>query len=95
MTHDEKTTMRIDWKVLGAALAGFLAINYVLCVGVGLLFDAHMYRAWADLLPGFHWLSWGSFVLGLVETIAYGWFFGLLFAPLYNFFLVKLGQDAS
>ncbi len=86
---------RIDWKVLGAALAGFLAINYVLCVGFGLLLDLHMYRAWEDLLPGFHWLSWGSFALGLVETIAYGLFFGLVFAPLYNFFLVKLGRHAT
>lgn len=60
-----------------------------------LLFGAQMYRAWVDLLPGFHWLSWGSFALGLVEAVAYGVFFGLVFAPLYNFFLVKVWRHAS
>jgi hypothetical protein len=86
--------MRLDWKVLGTAMGCFLAINYVLCVSYDLLFGAHMYRAWGDLLPGFHWLSPGSFALGLVETFAYGVFFGLVFAPLYNFFLVKVWRHA-
>ncbi len=81
--------MRLDWRVLGSATASFLAIGYVLCVAYDLVFGAQMYRAWVDLLPGFHWISWGSFLLGLVETVGYGIFFGLVFAPLYNFFLVK------
>jgi len=88
-------TMRLDWKVLGAAMGCFLAISYATCVSYCLLFDARMYRAWVDLLPGFHWISWGSFALGLVETVAYGILFGLVFAPLYNFFLVKVGKHAS
>jgi hypothetical protein len=87
--------MRLDWKVLGAEMGGFLAIIYVLCVSYDLLFGAQMYRAWVDLLPGFHWLSWASFALGLMETISYGIFFGLVFAPLYNFFLVKVWRHAS
>jgi hypothetical protein len=76
-------------------MGAFLAISYVLCVSYDLLFGAQMYRAWVDLLPGFYWLSWGSFALGLVETIAYGAFFGLVFAPLYNFFLVKVWRHAA
>lgn len=87
--------MRLNWKVLGSAMGCFLAINYVVCVGYCLLFDAQMYRAWVDLLPGFHWLSWGSFLLGLIETIAYGVFFGAVFAPLYNFFLEKVWRRTS
>jgi len=82
--------MRLDWKVVGPALAGSLAIGYVLCVIYDLAFGKAMYRAWIDLLPGVHWLSWGNFLLGLVETIGYGIFFGLIYAPLYNFFLVKV-----
>lgn len=54
-----------------------------------------MYRTWVDLLPGFHWLSWGSFAPGLVETLAYGVFFGLVFAPLYNLSPVKVWRHAS
>lgn len=86
--------MRLDWKVLGSAMGCFLAISYALCVSYDVLFGAQMYRAWVDLLPGFRWLSWGSFALGLAETIAYGVFFGLVFAPLYNFFLVKVWRHA-
>lgn len=87
--------MRLDWKVLGSATASFLAIGYVLCVSYDLLFDAQMYRAWVALLPGFHWISWESFGVGLIEVVGYGLFFGLVFAPLYNFFLVKVWRHAS
>ena len=87
--------MRLDWKVLGPAAACFLAIGYVVCVSYDLLFGAHMYRAWVDLLPGFHWISWGSFAIGLAETSVYGILFGVVFAPLYNFFLVRVGRHAS
>ena len=80
---------RLNWKVLGPASAGFLAVAYVLCISYDLLFGSHMYRVWLALLPGFEWLSWGSFALGLLETIAYGLFFGLVFAPMYNFFLTR------
>jgi hypothetical protein len=86
--------MRLDWKVLGSAAGCFLAINYVVCVVYDLLFGAQMYRVWVSLLPGFHWISWGSFILGLIEVLVYGVFFGLVFAPLYNFFLVKVWKHA-
>jgi hypothetical protein len=42
---------------------------------------------WLKLLPGFTWLTWPSFLLGLVETFLYGIYVGLVFAPLYNFFV--------
>ena len=85
---------RLDGNVLGAATAAFLAFAYVLCVIYDLAFGQTMYRAWMGLLPGFTWLSFGSFCVGLVETIVYGVFFGLVFAPLYNFFLVKVWRYA-
>lgn len=87
--------MRLDWKVIGAATACTLAIGYVACVAYDLLFAREMYRAWMALLPGFHWLSLGSFALGLAEVLVYGIFFGLLYAPLYNFFLVKVSKHAE
>ena len=85
---------RLDGKVLGAAMGAFLAFGYILCVVYDLVFDQTMYRAWTAMLPGFTWLSWTSFCLGLLETIVYGVFFGLVFAPLYNFFLVKVWRYA-
>ena len=85
---------RLDGKVLGAAMATFLSLSYVACVVYDLVFDQTMYRAWMALLPGFTWISFGSFCLGLLEIIVYGLFFGLVFAPLYNFFLVKVWRYA-
>jgi hypothetical protein len=87
--------MRLDWKVLGSATACALGVGYVLCVAYDLVFGAEMYRAWMELLPGFRWISWGSFALGLLEVLVYGVFFGLVFAPLYNFFLVKVWHHAQ
>ncbi len=85
---------RLDGKVLGAAMGAFLALAYVTCVAYDLVFQQTMYRAWIALLPGFAWISWGSFLLGLLETAVYGLFFGLVFAPLYNFFLTKVWRYA-
>ena len=85
---------RLDGKVLGTAMGTFLAMFYIVCVSFDLVFGQTMYRTWVSLLPGFTWISWGSFLLGLVETLFYGLFFGLVFAPLYNFFLVKVWRYA-
>ena len=78
---------RLPVAALGMSLGLFLAITYVLCVGFDLLFLEHaMYRAWAPLLPGFAWLSWQGFLIGLAESYAYGWYVALIFAPLFNVF---------
>ena len=72
---------------VGHATSLFLAITFVLCVGFDLLFPgAAMYHAWQSLLPGFHWISWRSFSLGAIESYAYGWYFTLIWVPLYNVF---------
>jgi len=78
---------RIPVMALGMSLGLFLMATFGLCVGFDLLFPGMaMYETWLKLLPGFTWLSWPSFLLGLLESFAYGWYFALVFAPLYNFF---------
>ena len=78
---------RLSLTAVGHATSLFLALSFTLCVGFDLLFPEHaMYEAWRDLLPGFEWLSWGHFALGLVESYAYGWFVALIWTPLYNIF---------
>lgn len=37
-------------------------------------------------LRGFQWLTWGSFFLGLAKSYGYGWYFALIWVPLYNYF---------
>ena len=83
---------RVPVMALGNSLGAFLGITYLLCVGFDLLFPDHaMYRVWAPLLPGFDWLTWPCFFLGLVESVAYGWYIALVFGPLYNFFASRKG----
>lgn len=73
---------------VGNSLSLLLLITYLLCVGFGLLApaDLRMYEAWAPLLPGFEWLTWPGFLLGLVESYLYGWYIALVFVPLYRWF---------
>ena len=84
---------RIPVIALGMALGLFLAITFVTCVAFDLLFPGMaMYETWLKLLPGFTWLSWPSFFLGLIESAAYGWYVALVFAPLYNLFAARFGH---
>ncbi|KNG94580.1 DUF5676 family membrane protein [Pseudaestuariivita atlantica] len=72
---------------LAWSLGIFFAITYVICVLFDLVFPGQsMTSLWLPLLPWVNGISLGGFVLGLVETVLYGWFVALIFAPLYNFF---------
>ena len=73
---------------LGMALSAFLAISYVLCiVGYFVLPGFPVkHEALSIFLPGFELLSWRTFLIGLAESYAWGWYIAVVFAPLYNFF---------
>lgn len=78
---------KISLSVFGNATSFFIAISFSLCVAFDLLFPQHaMYEVWLKLLPGFEWISWKSFFIGLVDSYAYGWFIALIWVPLYNYF---------
>ncbi len=78
------------WKTVGVSVGLFLAISYVLCVLYDLIFPGQtMYQSWIRLLPGFKWITWGSFFLGLIESFLYGIYIALIFVPLFNFFKGK------
>lgn len=75
----------LSFSAFGHATSLFLTITFVLCVGFDLVFPQWaMYRSWQALLPGFTWISWSSFFLGLVESYGYGWYLTLIWVPLYN-----------
>jgi hypothetical protein len=83
---------RIRIVALGLSLSLFLALSFVLCVLLGLLLpDRGLHQPWLQFFPGFTWLTWRSFLLGLIESFAYGWYVALVFAPLYNFFAARGG----
>jgi len=78
---------KISLFAFGNATSLFIAITFSLCVAFDLVFPNHaMYEIWLKLLPGFTWISWKSFFLGLAEAYLYGWLIALIWVPLYNFF---------
>ncbi len=76
----------LNLKVVIWSLGLFGAVSFVLCVAYGLLVPEalHMKQLLLILLPGFTWLSFGSFLLGLAESFLYGVYAGLVYVPLYN-----------
>ena len=84
----------LSLSAFGHATSLFLAMTFALCVGFDLAFPSMaMYRSWQSLLPGFAWISWSSFLLGLVESYGYGWFVALIWVPLYNVFNARAGRE--
>jgi hypothetical protein len=72
---------------LGHAASLFLAFTFTFCLAFDVAFPEYaMFESWRRLLPGFEGISWRSYFIGLVESYGYGWYFALVWAPLYNFF---------
>ena len=78
----------LNWKVVTQSVSSFFVITFALCVLYGLVAPARFHAAWLleAALPGFTWLTVGSFVLGVIETALYGAWAGVLYSALYNFF---------
>ena len=51
-------------------------------------------RPWHAVIgtAGFTLLTFPSFLLGLVESFAVGWYVALIFGPLYNFFAIRFSR---
>ena len=80
-------------KPMTWSLGVFAAFTFVVCVVYGLLVPKalHMTEFLEITLPGFQWLSLGTFVLGLVESFLYGAYAGLVYTPIHNFFAHRFG----
>lgn len=91
--HPAGSVTRLPVVALGMGLGTFLGITFVLCVLFDLWFPGQAMNAvWSPLLPGFTWINWPSFFLGLAESVAYGWYVALVFGPLFNFFAARLAE---
>ena len=86
----------LNWKVVSPSLSSFSAITFALCVAYGLLAPERFHAAWLleALLPGFQWLSIGTFLLGASETALYGAWAGFLYSVLYNYFARRAERGA-
>lgn len=85
-----------DVKVWMWSLGTASAVSFVLCVLYGLVTPEplHMHEFLELVLPGFRWLSLGSFALGLVESFLWGAYAGIVFVPIHNFFHRRWGDAA-
>jgi hypothetical protein len=92
------STMSVDPKrvpviATGVSLGLFLSISFVLCVALGIIVpEGSLHKPWLQFLPGFSWLTWSSFFLGLCWSFAYGLYIAIIFVPLYNFF-ARVGAE--
>lgn len=73
------------------------AVSFVLCVLWGLVTpeSLHMHEFLETVLPGFEWLTVGSFFLGLIESFLWGAYLALVFVPLHNYFFGKWASASS
>ncbi len=77
---------------LGLSLGTFVVVVYVACLALALVVpDGGLHQVWLQFYPGFSWTLAGI-LLGLLESFVYGFFGGLIFAPIYNAFNVVDGR---
>lgn len=83
---EEISVQLLNWKIMTWSVGLFCAVSFVLCVLYGLVVPRawHLTQFLEITLPGFKWLSVGSFVIGLIETFLYGAYAGLVFTWLHN-----------
>lgn len=77
-------------------LAVFSAVVFTLDVLLGAVFPNWwvMQKLYEFLLPGFTFISWGTYFLGLVESFIGGFLTAVLFAPIYNYFVSREASKA-
>ncbi|MCF6224974.1 MAG: DUF5676 family membrane protein [Xanthomonadales bacterium] len=86
----------LNWKIISWSLGLTTAVSFIICVTWGLLTPqaVHMHAFLEMVLPGFKWLTWWSFLLGLIESFLWGFYIGIVYVPIYNFVHKRWGDDA-
>lgn len=83
----EQDMKPLRFKAVAFAVTSFGIITYILCIIFDFVFPQWaMSKLWEILLPGFAWISWGSFFIGLIGVIVYGVYVAAVFVPIYNYF---------
>lgn len=85
---DGRLTLRVPVVTFGLALSSFIAISFVLCILWGLVIPlGGAHARWLEFFfPGFAWLTPRGFLIGLAESVLYGWYTAVLFGWLFNTF---------
>lgn len=87
----------LNIKIVSWAAGTFTAFSFILCVVFGLITpeSIHMHQFLEIVLPGFKWISIGSFFLGLIESFAWGVYIGLVYVPIHNFYHKRWGSETA
>lgn len=88
MVQTSTSTRAVPIIAFGMSLSLFFAFSFVLCI-IGYLIIPGLpvkHEALSSFLPGFELLSWRTFLIGLAESYAWGWYIALVFGGIYNFF---------
>jgi len=75
-------------RVVSWSLGLLFSISFTLCVLYGLIVPPRLHGMSVFLeavLPAFKWISFGKFILGLIESFLYGAYIGIVFVPIYNY----------
>lgn len=91
MVQADTASRTVDIVALGMSLSVFLAFSYVLCIAGYLILPGLpvKHEALSIFLPGFEFLSWRTFFIGLVESCAWGWYIALAFGKIYNLIVAR------
>ena len=83
----------MSMKLVSWSLGLTGAFLYLLCIAYGLTNPAsgHMREFLTIALPGFEWLTWKGFFIGLVKSFLAGVIVGLVYTPIYNVLDRRLG----
>jgi hypothetical protein len=78
----------LNIKIWMATLAALMGVSFTICVLGGVLVPGLPIRhqTLELLLPGFVWISFGSFILGLAESFLYGVYTAAVLVVIHNFF---------
>jgi len=84
----------LNIRIVSWALGLWAAFSFVVCVLYGTIVpeSLHMHVFLEQVLPGFKWLTWWGFVIGLAETFLYGVYAGIVYVPIYNFLQQRWGS---
>ena len=80
--------MLLNMRIVSWSSGIFMAFTFILCVLYGLVVPERLHSMSTFLemiLPAFKWLTFGGFILGLIESFLYGAYIGIVFVPIYNF----------
>lgn len=85
---------RIPIVALGISLSAFLALSFLLCILLGSVVQGWgMHQPWLQFFPGFVWLTPGSILLGLAESVAYAWYVAFVFGGLFNLVAARTAKE--